>query len=66
MMTEDQFIKDTRNSAKDSGISTKDMMKLLTDCFGMLRPAAFSDSFWNSYADMRKYLSQLTQLGPDQ
>ena len=66
MMTEDQFIKDTRNSAKDAGISTKDMMKLLTDCFGMLRPTAFSDSFWNSYADMRKYLSQLTQLGPGQ
>lgn len=59
MLTEDQFI-------NDAGISTKEMMKLLTDCFGMLRPAAFSDSFWNSYADMRKYLSQMTQLGPGQ
>ena len=59
MLTEDQF-------KTDAGISTKEMMKLLIDCFGMLRPAAFSDSFWNSYADMRKYLSQLTQLGTGQ
>ena len=59
MMTEDQF-------ETDAGISTKEMMKLMIDCFGMLRPAAFSDSFWNSYEDMRKYLSQLTQLSPGQ
>ncbi len=57
MLTEDQFF-------SDAGIPTKQMMSLLTDCFGLLRPAAFTADYWNSYADMREYLSQLTQPGP--
>ncbi len=56
VMTENLFVHDAR-------ISTEGMMKLLADCFSLLRPLAFDDSFWHSYTDMRDYLTRLTQPG---